>query len=208
MQQMTGSQPLTVDETSALVDQLIGIAPSLASVLGNNPVEAERLTDIASYSDVQFFRVRVIFRHPGPAFVCARTPTELTLVNDAPSIERLNRLVDLHLDDPADAAEYLRDWFRLQPHQGSWPVESPDQLEFTPSTLKLPGRQLIAEQAETLVHPMRVTGDPVDGFRAVATVMAQQTLQSRVLQVSATGTVEQISSTDLLTDVPVPYSLR
>ena len=205
---MTGLQPLTVDETSTLVDQLIGVAPTLAPVLRNNTVEAERLADLASYTSVEFFRVRVVFRHPGPAFVCARTPDALVLLNDAPSIQRLNRLVGLRIEEPARAADYLRDWFRLQLHERSWIVESPDQLEFTPSATRLPGRQLIAEQAETLVHPMRVTGNPTDGFRAVATVMDQQTLQSCVIQVSSTGTVERVSTTDLLTDVPVPYALR
>lgn len=205
---MTGSRTLTADETAALVQQVIELAPNLTSVLTDYPVQAERLADLPSYPEVEFSRIHVVLQHPGPTFVCAHTPTGPMLVDEASSIAELNRRVGLQLDDPDSVGDYLRDWFALQIHLRSWLAESPDQLEFSPSVIRLPGRQLVAEQAETLVHPMRVTGSAADGFRVVATVMDQQTLQSQVIGITSTGMVESISTTDLLTDVPVPYVLR
>ena len=68
--------------------------------------------------------------------------------------------------------------------------------------------QTIAEQAATLVHPMRITANDSDRFRVAATILRQQTLQSRILEVLTDGTVREVSSTDLLTRVPVPFVLR
>jgi hypothetical protein len=171
-------------------------------------VRVDRLSDESPYPGVEFFAVTMIVSQRPVSHVCARTGDQLMLVGDPTTVDELNRRAALNLESPDAAASYLRSWFRLAGRSTDWIIESADQFEWTSAASGDAGLLAIADQAQALVHPLKSAVKDSGGFQVEATVMHQQTLQSRVYEISVDGAISELSSTDRLTRVPVPYVVR
>lgn len=206
---MTRPNHLSEDEAGAVVAALRAASPALAQTLSpDRPTTVRRLDDLDAYPGVEFFAVTVTISHRPVTHRCARTRDALVRVEGPDSVAALNRLVGLRLEAAESVVDYVRAWFRLAGSSTEWLAESSDQFSWTSAVRDDPASAAIAEQAASLVHPPRVTATDSGRFRVVVTVMRQQTLASRILDVAPDGAVRDVSSNDLLTGVPVPFVAR
>ncbi len=206
---MNQRRTLPTTESDEVVRELRAVAPVLARTLDHaQSITVDQLETQPAYPGVPFFAVTMIIGHRPVTHLCARTSSGLVRIGDPNSLVELNRLIGMRCDSPDSIARYLPTWFQLVGPKTEWIVESAVQFEWTAAAANDPELRAVAEQAATLVHPMRITEIEPGRFRVAATIMHQQTLQNRTLEVFDDGTVTDVSSTNLLTRVPVPFVLR
>lgn len=206
---MTTRHALPQPEATSVIREFCSAVPELATTMESaTSTRVDRLSDESPYPGVEFFAVTMTISQRPVSHICARTGGQVMPVGDPTTIDELNRRVGLSLESPDAAASYLRSWFRLAGRSTDWIVESTDQFEWTPSASRDAELRAIAEQAKTLVHPLKSATAGSGEFQIEATVMHQQTLQSRVYLISVGGAVREMTSTNQLTRVPVPYVVR
>lgn len=200
---------LPAPEVAALIAELIRTDPTLEPTFsGGRLVTGQRLEPSPVHLGVEFVRLVVYLPHPGPSIVCARTADGVVVLRNPDSMLELNRRIGLRLDSSDEVAAYLRVWFALVDPTRGRPIEAPDDLPWAPSLIDLPGMAEAMSQASALVHPMRIEPQGDGRFRVVMSVLERRTLQSRVLEVDADGSVEVITSTDVVRELPVKATVR